>query len=128
MLLIVETYNDFVRFHGTPHTPLPCDLAPRALADQTASLPIRSPYNTPRNPPRISVPPAIRTIHPHFLYALSCHSILLYGVSSFDHDVRPLKILTYCRWRAYTDASRNGLVRFQIPFIGPLAERWVYEE
>ncbi|CDO71558.1 hypothetical protein BN946_scf184911.g28 [Trametes cinnabarina] len=34
----------------------------------------------------------------------------------------------YMAWQAFVDASRNGLVRFQIPFIGPLAERWVHEE
>ncbi|KAH9849765.1 hypothetical protein C2E23DRAFT_870443 [Lenzites betulinus] len=34
----------------------------------------------------------------------------------------------YMSWQAYIDAARNGLVRFQIPFIGPLAERWVLEE
>ncbi|KAI0639394.1 hypothetical protein C8Q77DRAFT_58227 [Trametes polyzona] len=34
----------------------------------------------------------------------------------------------YMSWQAYIDAARNGLVRFQVPFIGPLAERWVSEE
>ncbi|KAI0825140.1 hypothetical protein BC628DRAFT_293216 [Trametes gibbosa] len=34
----------------------------------------------------------------------------------------------YMAWRAYIDAARNGLVRFQIPFIGPLAEHWVLDE
>ncbi|EIW64677.1 uncharacterized protein TRAVEDRAFT_110103, partial [Trametes versicolor FP-101664 SS1] len=34
----------------------------------------------------------------------------------------------YMAWQAYIDAARNGLVHFQIPFIGPLAERWVVEE
>ncbi|KAI8995623.1 hypothetical protein BD414DRAFT_247234 [Trametes punicea] len=34
----------------------------------------------------------------------------------------------YMAWQAFMDAARNGLVRFQIPFIGPLAERWLSEE
>lgn len=80
-LLIVETYNDFVRFHGAPHSS-PLVSYRSCIADRTVSLPIRSAHNTPRNPPHIGVPPAIRTIPPHLLYSLSCHSILLYGVSS----------------------------------------------
>ena len=31
-------------------------------------------------------------------------------------------------WRAYIDAAKNGLVRFQLPWIGPMAEQWVAEE
>jgi uncharacterized membrane protein len=32
------------------------------------------------------------------------------------------------RFQAHTGASRNGLSRFHVPFIGPLAERWLDEE
>lgn len=49
---------------------------------------------------------------------------------AYVSSVASIPILTnYAyRWQAYIDAARNGLVRFQIPFIGPLAERWVSEE
>jgi len=30
--------------------------------------------------------------------------------------------------KAFIDADRNGLARFQLPYIGALAERWVTEE
>lgn len=79
-LLIVETYNDFVRFHGAPHS-FPLMSHRSGIADGTVSLPIRSAHNTPRNSPHIGVPAAIRSLPPHFLYALPCHSVLLYGVS-----------------------------------------------
>ncbi|KAL6304282.1 hypothetical protein BKA93DRAFT_749957 [Sparassis latifolia] len=36
--------------------------------------------------------------------------------------------LLYMTWRAYIDAARNGLTRFQVPGIGSLADRWVSEE
>ena len=37
-----------------------------------------------------------------------------------DHPFRSAK--------AFIDAERNGLVRFQLPYIGPVAERWLSEE
>ncbi|CCM01979.1 uncharacterized protein FIBRA_04052 [Fibroporia radiculosa] len=36
--------------------------------------------------------------------------------------------LLYMAWRAYIDATRNGLVRFQLPWVGPIADQWVSEE
>ncbi|KAL1738984.1 hypothetical protein HDZ31DRAFT_86039 [Schizophyllum fasciatum] len=34
----------------------------------------------------------------------------------------------FMAYRAFTDASQNGLVRFQLPYIGALAEQWLAEE
>ncbi|PCH33630.1 hypothetical protein WOLCODRAFT_135230 [Wolfiporia cocos MD-104 SS10] len=89
LLLILETHNDYVRFHAYQaallSTPL---LLLRALA---ALL--------------------------RFPAVLCTFSTLLVIAPSL-----------YMVWRAYIDAARNGLVRFQIPFIGPLADRWVSEE
>ncbi|TFL06583.1 hypothetical protein BDV98DRAFT_522070 [Pterulicium gracile] len=34
----------------------------------------------------------------------------------------------YMAFRAYTDASRNGLSYFQLPYIGPIAEQWLHDE
>jgi hypothetical protein len=36
--------------------------------------------------------------------------------------------LPHCRFRAFIDASRNGLARFQLPVIGQWADAWVFEE
>ncbi|PIL31970.1 hypothetical protein GSI_06674 [Ganoderma sinense ZZ0214-1] len=88
-LLIVETYNDFVRFHAYQSALL---TTPLVILRILASL--------------LQFAPFVRTVFTLCLVIPSC----------------------FMTWRAYTDASRNGLVRFQIPFIGPLAERWVYEE
>ena len=30
--------------------------------------------------------------------------------------------------RAYRDASQNGLFRYELPYIGEMADRWVGEE
>jgi hypothetical protein len=35
---------------------------------------------------------------------------------------------TLARFRAYVDASRNGLARFELPIIGALANQWVQDE
>ncbi|KAI0724550.1 hypothetical protein C8T65DRAFT_6004 [Cerioporus squamosus] len=88
-LLIVETYNDFVRFHAYQSALL---TTPLVILRILASL--------------LQFPAFLRTV---FTLLLIIPSL-------------------YMAWQAYIDASRNGLVRFQIPFIGPLAERWVYEE
>ncbi|TBU35236.1 hypothetical protein BD309DRAFT_997743 [Dichomitus squalens] len=88
-LLIVETYNDFVRFHAYQSALL---TTPLVIMRILASL--------------LQFSSFLRTI---FTFLLIIPSY-------------------YMAWRAYVDASRNGLVRFQVPFIGPLAERWVYEE
>ncbi|KAJ8463380.1 hypothetical protein ONZ51_g10289 [Trametes cubensis] len=88
-LLIVETHNDFVRFHAYQSALL---TTPLVILRILASL--------------LQFPPFLRTL-----------LTLLLVIPSL-----------YMAWQAYVDATRNGLVRFQIPFIGPLAERWVYEE
>ncbi|KAI0778179.1 hypothetical protein BD413DRAFT_464946 [Trametes elegans] len=89
ILLIVETHNDFVRFHAYQSALL---TTPLVILRILASL--------------VQFPPFLRTI-----------ITLLLVIPSL-----------YMAWQAYIDAARNGLVRFQIPFVGPLAERWVYEE
>ncbi|OSD03440.1 hypothetical protein PYCCODRAFT_1466824 [Trametes coccinea BRFM310] len=88
-LLIIETHNDFVRFHAYQSALL---TTPLVILRMLASL--------------LQFPPFLRTV-----------LTLVLVIPSF-----------YMSWQAFVDASRNGLVRFQIPFIGPLAERWVYEE
>ncbi|CAK5280534.1 unnamed protein product [Mycena citricolor] len=34
----------------------------------------------------------------------------------------------YMAFRAFIDASHNGLARFQVPYIGPIAARWLADE
>ncbi|KAI0669906.1 hypothetical protein C8Q78DRAFT_153368 [Trametes maxima] len=88
-LLIVETHNDFVRFHAYQSALL---TTPLVVLRILASL--------------LQFPSFLRTA-----------VTLLLVIPSL-----------YMAWQAYIDAARNGLVRFQIPFIGPLAEKWVFEE
>jgi hypothetical protein len=37
-------------------------------------------------------------------------------------------LMAWTRFQAHTGASRHGLTRFHVPFLGPLAERWLDEE
>jgi hypothetical protein len=53
---------------------------------------------------------------------------MLYGVRPFQGASETELMVLYIRFRAHTDASRNGLSRFHVPFIGQLAERWLDEE
>ncbi|KAF9822194.1 hypothetical protein IEO21_00188 [Rhodonia placenta] len=89
LLLILETHNDYVRFH----------------AYQSALL---------------STPLVLLRVLATLLQFSSviCTFFTLFIVVS----------LLYMMWQAYIDAARNGLARFQIPVIGPIADRWVSEE
>jgi uncharacterized membrane protein len=88
-LLIIETQNDYVRFH----------------AYQSALL------TTPLIAIRISMS-LLRL--PGFLLTFFT---LLFVLPTW-----------YMAFRAYIDATRNGLSYFHVPRIGVLAERWLGEE
>jgi len=88
-MLIMETHNDFVRFHAYQSALL---TTPLILLRILASL--------------LQLSSVLR----HFLNLLLISSI------------------SFMAFRAHTDASRNGLSRFHIPFIGLLAEQWLDEE
>jgi len=88
-LLIVETHNDYVRFHAYQSALLS---TPLVLLRIWASL--------------LEFPSWLRTLF----------TLLI---------IIPLVYMTY---RAFSDAARNGLARFHLPGIGPLADRWVSEE
>ncbi|KAJ7071017.1 hypothetical protein C8F01DRAFT_1108713 [Mycena amicta] len=85
-LLILETQNDFVRFHAYQSALL---TTPLVLIRILASL--------------LQFPGWMRTLFTLLLLAAEL----------------------YMAVRAYIDASRNGLARFELPYIGPLASRWV---
>ncbi|KAI9457713.1 hypothetical protein F5148DRAFT_1221880 [Russula earlei] len=88
-LLVMETHNDFVRFHAYQSALL---TTPLLLLRILASL--------------LQLPTFVRTILTLLLFSSIC----------------------FMAFRAHTDASRNGLSRFHIPYIGLLAERWLDEE
>ena len=125
-LLIMETYNDFVRFHGASHTTRRLMLC-LTFDSRSYSLPICVANYAARHIAYLGVPAPISIIPPHRVHAHDRDTILLHGVSTASHCTTRFG-LTGLRWQAYIDAARNGLVRFQVPFIGPLAERWVHEE
>ncbi|KAF9076330.1 hypothetical protein BDP27DRAFT_1211423 [Rhodocollybia butyracea] len=89
LVLVIETQNDYVRFHGYQSalftTPL---IVFRALL----SL--------------LQLPQWLRTICT--VLVLACQ--------------------LYMAFRAYVDASRNGLARFELPVVGPIASRWLADE
>ncbi|KAI0304947.1 hypothetical protein BC826DRAFT_979095 [Russula brevipes] len=88
-LLVLETHNDFVRFHAYQSALL---TTPLILLRVLASL--------------LQLSPTFRTLLNLLILASVC----------------------FMAFRAHTDASRNGLSRFHVPFIGLLAERWLDEE
>jgi len=89
LLLIVETRNDFVRFH----------------AYQSALLTV----------PLITIRIFVSLLRfPSWIRTMFTFLIILSQL--------------YMAFRAYFDASRNGLARFQLPYIGPIADRWLAEE
>ncbi|KAJ7225501.1 hypothetical protein GGX14DRAFT_420804 [Mycena pura] len=88
-LLIIETHNDFVRFHAYQSALL---TTPLVVIRIFASL--------------LHFPGWMCTI---FTLLLVCPEL-------------------YMAVRAYLDASQNGLARFELPYIGPIATRWLDEE
>ncbi|KAI0732386.1 hypothetical protein C8Q72DRAFT_818561 [Fomitopsis betulina] len=89
IVLILETHNDYVRFHAYQSALL---TGPLLLLRIIAAL--------------IQFPSVLCTLLT-VLLVMSC---------------------LYMAWRAYIDAAKNGLVRFQLPWIGPMADQWVAEE
>ncbi|KAI0002084.1 hypothetical protein BJV77DRAFT_938141, partial [Russula vinacea] len=87
-LLVMETHNDFIRFHAYQSALL---TTPLILLRILASLLQLS---------------FLRTVLTLILVSSVC----------------------FMAFRAHTDASRNGLTRFHVPFIGQVAERWLDEE
>jgi uncharacterized membrane protein len=89
LVLIIETQNDYVRFHGYQSalftTPL---LIFRALL----SL--------------LQFPQWLRTLCTILIVACQL----------------------YMAFRAYIDASRNGLARFELPVVGHIASQWLTDE
>ncbi|KAJ3734881.1 hypothetical protein DFJ43DRAFT_1062036 [Lentinula guzmanii] len=89
LVLIVETQNDYVRFHGYQSalftTPL---IVFRALLSLLQS--------------------------PHWFRTFVTVSVFVSQI--------------YMAFRAYNDASHNGLARFELPIIGPIASQWLADE
>ncbi|KAJ7630954.1 hypothetical protein FB45DRAFT_1058866 [Roridomyces roridus] len=103
-LLIIETQNDYVRFHAYQSALL---TTPLVLIRIFASL--------------LHFPGWMRTIF----------TLLLIGAQVYMASVILLLLrlpLNPLRTRAYLDAAQNGLARFQLPYIGPMAARWLEEE
>ncbi|KAF7306937.1 hypothetical protein MIND_00486400 [Mycena indigotica] len=88
-LLIVETQNDYVRFHAYQSALL---TTPLVLIRILASL--------------LQFPNWMRTLL----------TLVLVGLE------------IYMAIRAYIDASQNSLARFELPYVGPIAARWLEEE
>ncbi len=78
-LLIVETYNDFVRFHGTVssswgYVPL--------ILTRMCSVPISSAHYTASHLAHLGFAPAIPCLPPHHLHPFAHHTVLVHGVRS----------------------------------------------
>ncbi|ESK88889.1 hypothetical protein Moror_13251 [Moniliophthora roreri MCA 2997] len=89
LVLILETQNDFVRFHGYQSALLTGSLF---VLRMLLSF--------------LQFPQWIRSL---FTIIIICGQL-------------------YMAFRAYIDATRNDLVRFQLPVVGLIADRWVSEE
>lgn len=69
-------------------------------------------------------PPILPDIHDvaHHLHLLG------HGVCTFSVEGPAYPESSFPSAKAFIDAERNGLARFQLPYIGPVAERWLSEE
>ena len=72
----------------------------------------------------IHFPQFFRTFTTLFILFTSWAMALV--LSSFDPSPSPDPFFHSAK--AFIDAERNGLTRFQLPYIGPVAERWLSEE
>ncbi|KAJ3934619.1 MAG: hypothetical protein NXY57DRAFT_993483 [Lentinula lateritia] len=88
-VLIIETQNDYVRFHGYQSA-----LFTTPIIVFRAFLSI------------LQFPQWLRTFVTVLIFAGQL----------------------YMAFRAYVDASQNGLSRFQLPIIGPIASQWLADE
>ncbi|EIN13733.1 hypothetical protein PUNSTDRAFT_109915 [Punctularia strigosozonata HHB-11173 SS5] len=89
LLLVLETHNDYVRFHAYQSALL---TAPLLILRIFLSI--------------VPFPSFLRTL---FTFVLVVSA-------------------SYMAVRAYIDAARNGLSRFELPLIGAMADQWVKDE
>ncbi|TFK57292.1 hypothetical protein OE88DRAFT_1650932 [Heliocybe sulcata] len=89
LLLVLETQNDYVRFHAYQSALL---TTPLLVLRMLLSL--------------LAFPVTLRTI---MTVLIICGQLLM-------------------AFRAYHDAAQNGLARYQLPYIGPIADNWVKGE
>lgn len=79
------------------------------------------------NHSNISLPSSVSLLDTDDIHSLDYIFTALHVVSapSRDNDVF---LIAMSRFRAYFDASKNGLTRFHLPYIGPVADQWLDEE
>ena len=105
-LLILETQNDYVRFHGTCSPP-GLDYTQAVLRTAYQSALLTTPLLALLLLTNLLIP------FPHFLR-------LIFLLASIG-------VTVFTSFRAWKDAQ-EGLSRFWLPVIGEMAERWVSEE
>ncbi|KZT30390.1 hypothetical protein NEOLEDRAFT_1125927 [Neolentinus lepideus HHB14362 ss-1] len=89
LLLVIETQNDYVRFHAYQSALL---TTPLLVLRMLLSL--------------LQLPVSLRSI---MTILIMCCQLFM-------------------AFRAYSDAAQNGLVRYHLPYIGPIADDWVKGE
>ncbi|KIR29078.1 hypothetical protein I307_02482 [Cryptococcus deuterogattii 99/473] len=107
LFLILETRNDYVRFHGklSLSSPNVYACSDRSAAYQSALL---------------TTPLLVLLLLFNLLIPLPAFLRTFFIVVSVGGTL-------YAAFRAWKDAQ-EGLERFWLPYIGPVAERWVSEE
>lgn len=123
-LLIIETHNDFVRFHGTSvPIGLLCCSTQVTIYSISISVADYSPSSSENT--RISL-----TAIPRLANSSNCAARCFYKLHGvcLTQNTFNIALIARIRFQAHAGASRNGLSRFHVPFIGPLAERWLDEE
>lgn len=105
LFLILETRNDYVRFHGKCLYTHPDACSDSYAAYQSALL---------------TTPLLVLLLLFNLLIPLPAFLRTLFTVVAVGGTL-------YAAFRAWKDAQ-EGLERFWLPYIGPVAERWVSEE
>lgn len=95
--------------------------------NMSCSIPVCPPNNAYTASPNIGVNVATPWLPSHDSDPHSRGFVALDGVR-LTYICGYLTLTKPHRWQAYIGAARDGLSRFQIPRIGPIADKWVSEE
>lgn len=125
LLLILETHNDYIRFHGKFFVHLLVHRANAKVVICSVSVCVVDNAAALDSDTGVSSPvPFLPTNdihrHPHCTFRVHDVSLSLPLRSSWRD--------CFFRFRAYVGAASQGLSRYELPGIGPMAARWVSEE
>ena len=92
-----------------------------------SSIPIRTFNHTTSTPPHSRII-RLSFVASNYYYNSSAGVCRRHGVGFIFFGMIILNITHIPRIRAYRDTVQNGLFRYELPYIGEIADQWVGEE